>query len=322
MYNERLDQPCTPKTWNISDDLGQVEYIFSDKTGTLTQNIMEFRRCTINGVTYGLGETEASIGAKLRDDPNANAAMADSAKIANRLEIEKARVDMLKKQQELFNHKYINPQSTFVDPKLFDDIAAQDEHSQSLVHFFSALALCHTVIPDVPNPIEAPDVIDYKAQSPDEAALVATARDMGFTFVARDQENVIVDIMGETRSMNLLHVLEFNSTRKRMSIIMRSPSDGKIILLCKGADSVIYERLSKDLNEEDENDQNQLRIREDTLQHLATFANEGRIRIRVVWERRVLIPFIYCFKQVSVHYVLLVDSLTKTNTKSGLFATR
>lgn len=37
MYYETLDAPCVPKTWNISDDLGQIEYIFSDKTGTLTQ---------------------------------------------------------------------------------------------------------------------------------------------------------------------------------------------------------------------------------------------------------------------------------------------
>ena len=38
----QLDHPCVPKTWNISDDLGQIEYVFSDKTGTLTQNVMEF----------------------------------------------------------------------------------------------------------------------------------------------------------------------------------------------------------------------------------------------------------------------------------------
>jgi phospholipid-translocating ATPase len=37
MYYEKIDQPCIPKTWNISDDVGQIEYIFSDKTGTLTR---------------------------------------------------------------------------------------------------------------------------------------------------------------------------------------------------------------------------------------------------------------------------------------------
>ncbi|KAI7905727.1 uncharacterized protein BX663DRAFT_484195 [Cokeromyces recurvatus] len=266
LYNEKLNQPCIPKTWNISDDLGQIEYIFSDKTGTLTQNIMEFRRCTINGICYGLGETEASIGAKLRDNKDA---------YTPEIDIDKAREEMLQKQSELFDHKYASSSSTFVDPQLFDDISAQDEQSQNIVHFFSALALCHTVIPEIPDE-SAPNVIEYKAQSPDEAALVATARDMGFTFVAREQDNVMVDIMGELRSMELLHVLEFNSTRKRMSIIMRSPQEGKIILLCKGADSVIYERLSTGLESlTDEASKNQLKVREETLQHLATFANEG-----------------------------------------------
>ncbi|KAI9475863.1 MAG: hypothetical protein EXX96DRAFT_574950 [Benjaminiella poitrasii] len=271
MYNERLNQSCIPKTWNISDDLGQIEYIFSDKTGTLTQNIMEFRRCTINGVCYGLGETEASLGAKLRDDDTLDT----TADMSSQVDLEKARKEMLLKQSQLFGHKYANPNSTFVDPQVFDDISTQNEHSQSVVHFFSALALCHTVIPEVPDE-STPNVIEYKAQSPDEAALVATARDMGFTFVAREHDNVVVDIMGEQRSMELLHVLEFNSTRKRMSVIMRSPQDGQIILLCKGADSVIYERLSTGLeNLMDEDSKNQLKVREETLQHLATFANEG-----------------------------------------------
>ncbi|KAI9247690.1 hypothetical protein BDA99DRAFT_525768 [Phascolomyces articulosus] len=268
MYNERLDQPCIPKTWNISDDLGQIEYIFSDKTGTLTQNIMEFRRCTVNGVSYGLGETEASIGAKKRDNPNL-----DTMQLSDEMDLTQARQEMLQKQSQLFNHRYVNPRSTFVDPKVYDDLAKNDLQSQSLIHFFSALALCHTVIPELPDEDNPYDIV-YKAQSPDEAALVATARDVGFTFVAREKDTVIMDALGELRNFTLLNVLEFNSTRKRMSVIIRSQQDGSIVLLCKGADSVIYERLTKDLPD-DEAGREQQRVRDETQEHLGVFANEG-----------------------------------------------
>lgn len=275
MYNERLDQPCIPKTWNISDDLGQIEYIFSDKTGTLTQNIMEFRRCTVNGVVYGLGETEASIGAKKRENPNLA-----NVQLSSGIDLDKARAEMLQKQSELFDHKYVNPKSSFVDPKVFDDLNSKNAQSQSLIHFFSALALCHTVIPEHPDP-DNPHHIVYKAQSPDEAALVSTARDVGFTFVAREHDTIIIDALGEERHFTLLNVLEFNSTRKRMSVILRSPNDGSIVLLCKGADSVIYERLAKDLGD-DEKAQDQKRVREETLNHLGIFANEGTVHNVVV----------------------------------------
>ncbi|KAJ2810643.1 phospholipid transporting ATPase, partial [Coemansia sp. 'formosensis'] len=53
MYYEPTDQRCMARNWNISDDLGQVSYIFSDKTGTLTRNVMNFRMCSINGTIYG-----------------------------------------------------------------------------------------------------------------------------------------------------------------------------------------------------------------------------------------------------------------------------
>src|SRR3984957_9865704 len=67
MYYEKLDYPCVPKSWNISDDLGQIEYIFSDKTGTLTQNVMECQRCSVHGVVYGEGVTEAQRGSTMRE---------------------------------------------------------------------------------------------------------------------------------------------------------------------------------------------------------------------------------------------------------------
>ncbi|KAH9903226.1 hypothetical protein C8Q73DRAFT_832053 [Cubamyces lactineus] len=80
------------------------------------------------------------------------------------------------------------------------------------------------------------------AISPDEAALVAAARDVGFPFVDdRAKDAVDIEVMGQPERYIPLQLLEFNSTRKRMSVIVRNPQ-GQIVLYCKGADSVIYQR--------------------------------------------------------------------------------
>ncbi|KAJ2760709.1 aminophospholipid translocase, partial [Coemansia nantahalensis] len=52
MYEESSDTPALARTSSLVEELGQIEYIFSDKTGTLTCNIMEFRQCSIGGVMY------------------------------------------------------------------------------------------------------------------------------------------------------------------------------------------------------------------------------------------------------------------------------
>lgn len=81
--------------------------------------------------------------------------------------------------------------------------------------------------------------------------------------------------LGEVLRYEILNVIEFTSARKRMSIVMRTP-EGKIKILCKGADSVIYERLTpipletSDLDQEHVGD-----FREVTLEHLEMFASEG-----------------------------------------------
>ncbi|KAI9298383.1 phospholipid-translocating P-type ATPase, partial [Neoconidiobolus thromboides FSU 785] len=52
MYYAKSDTPALARTSSLVEELGQIEYIFSDKTGTLTCNIMEFKECIINGIPY------------------------------------------------------------------------------------------------------------------------------------------------------------------------------------------------------------------------------------------------------------------------------
>jgi phospholipid-transporting ATPase len=128
-------------------------------------------------------------------------------------------------------------------------------------HFLALLSTCHTVIPERTD--EKAGAIKYQAASPDEGALVEGAVMMGYQFTARKPRSVQITVEGEELEYELLAVCEFNSTRKRMSAIFRCP-DGKIRCYCKGADTVILERLSPD------NPHVEL-----TLQHLEEYASEG-----------------------------------------------
>lgn len=56
------------RTSTLNDDLGQVGYIFTDKTGTLTANLMQFRKCLVDGVSYGLGESDIGRSVKGKQD--------------------------------------------------------------------------------------------------------------------------------------------------------------------------------------------------------------------------------------------------------------
>jgi phospholipid-translocating ATPase len=243
---------------------GQIEYIFSDKTGTLTSNMMEFRKCSINGVLYGDSfVTEASKGAAGREGVTVDEQSIDAAQ-------QEAHRQMMENMSQLFDTKYVSPKLSFVDPLLPQHVKEGQEQGLKIREFFTLLAVCHTVLVETPDKSN-PNQLEYKAQSPDEAALVTAARDVGFAFLRRTDNRIDIDLLGEIRSYTVLNVLEFNSNRKRMSVIVRRP-EGQVVLLVKGADSIILERLRKP-TADDEVDTTF--IEETTSAHLNAFATEG-----------------------------------------------
>ena len=221
IYYEDKNTPTSARNSALVEELGQVDFIFSDKTGTLTRNIMEFKMCIIAGVPYA--ETVPDDKLIHLDEGGNELGYHDFA--------------------TLNHHRRNHPNSSVI------------------TQFLTLLAVCHTVIPEQDE--EIPGKIRYQASSPDEAALVDGAATLGFLFHTRKPKSVTFAVEGVNFEYQILHVNEFNSTRKRMSILVKNPQ-GKILLFIKGADTVIFERLSTSSYHVEE-----------TQQYLEEFANDG-----------------------------------------------
>uniref|UniRef100_A0A3Q2GEP9 Phospholipid-transporting ATPase n=1 Tax=Cyprinodon variegatus TaxID=28743 RepID=A0A3Q2GEP9_CYPVA len=222
MYYSETDTPAMARTSNLNEELGQVKYLFSDKTGTLTCNVMHFKKCTIAGITYGHFP-----------DLDCDRSMEDFRCVAS-------------------------DSAEFDDPSLIQNIEKNHPTSPQICEFLTMMAVCHTVVPERED-----NQIIYQASSPDEGALVKAAKGLGFVFTARTPHSVIIDARGNEMTFELLNVLEFSSNRKRMSVVVRTPT-GKLRLYCKGADNVIFERLTEASQYKDL-----------TIAHLEQFATEG-----------------------------------------------
>ncbi|XP_014263682.1 phospholipid-transporting ATPase VD [Maylandia zebra] len=119
---------------------------------------------------------------------------------------------------------------------------------------------------------EITDELVYEAESPDEAALVHAARAYRCTLRGRSAESLLVDLPGiGSLAIQLLHILPFDSNRKRMSVVVRHPLTGQVVVFTKGADSVIMDLA------ESPTDQTEVysHIKEKTQKHLDAYAREG-----------------------------------------------
>lgn len=128
----------------------------------------------------------------------------------------------------------------FHDPNVESDLIAGAPNYTYLQGMMEILSVCHTIIVE-----EKDGAIHYNASSPDELALVNAAKFFKYTFIGRDEENnVQVDIKGKIKNFKLLNIIEFTSARKRMTVIVKT-EEGKIKVMCKGADSIIIPRLKE-----------------------------------------------------------------------------
>ncbi|KAH8287613.1 hypothetical protein KR054_010753 [Drosophila jambulina] len=209
LYDEETDQPCRVNASNLNEELGQVNILFSDKTGTLTKNLMKFVNCYVSGRNFRLQKTQL-----LCQDTGE--------------QLELGKLD-----------------------------------AEASV-FFEALTVCHTVevlqgaagekSPESTS--ERSRLMDggivgrYQASSPDEKALLEGCASLGLVFEGLDQDVLQIRRYpwggGGTGTEELrferLHVLEFSSERKRMSVILRECQSGTIWLYSKGAENIIFPR--------------------------------------------------------------------------------
>lgn len=204
------------RTSTIPEDLGRIEYLLSDKTGTLTQNEMQLKKIHVGTVSYAgeaMEEVNSYISSFFALQPHA-----DGEEAAGRS----------------------NGFSTTV--------RARREIGNRVRDLVIALALCHNVTPTV-DEIDGEQVMSYQASSPDEIAIVEFAESVGLRLSQRDRESITIQSTETNMTVlkaEIRDIFPFTSESKRMGIIVRIVSDFPEIatnddfwFFQKGADTVM-----------------------------------------------------------------------------------
>uniref|UniRef100_A0A3B1IPE6 Phospholipid-transporting ATPase n=1 Tax=Astyanax mexicanus TaxID=7994 RepID=A0A3B1IPE6_ASTMX len=212
------------RTSTIPEEMGRLVYLLTDKTGTLTQNEMVFKRLHLGTVSYGtdtMDEIQSHIIQSYAQVTSAPANGSSASSTPSRKP----------------------PPSA---PKVRKSVSSRIHEA------VKAIALCHNVTPVYeslangasaePESTEADrdysdDNRTYQASSPDEVALVRWTESVGLTLVNRDLTSLQLKTpAGQILTFCILQIFPFTSESKRMGIIVRDEATGEITFYMKGAD--------------------------------------------------------------------------------------
>lgn len=212
------------RSTTIPEELGRVSYLMSDKTGTLTQNEMVFKKLHLGTVSF-TPETMDEVQSHLRTT---------------------------------FAQQQKEPQSSqqpFLGPSMTPSRSSGPVRRTVITRVFEAvraLALCHNVTPvyeesdnseagyETEADQQSQQEVVYQASSPDEVALVTWTESVGLTLLKRDLNSMQLRAPnGSVINYHILHIFPFTSETKRMGIIVKEEKTGEISFYMKGADVVM-----------------------------------------------------------------------------------